>query len=170
MGGTNVSNHVRLYDTTRGVVSNICGEIVYLIMDIKEKTSARHLGRKVSRIRELLGIKQESLATQLGISQQAVSKLEQSEQIEDITLERIAIALGVKTEAIRNFSEEAVINIVSSTLHDNAGSYNSNCQITFNPIDKWVEAIEENKKLYEQLLKSERDKVALLEKMLDVKK
>jgi len=39
-----------------------------------------------------------------------------------------------------------------------------NCH--FNPIDKWVEAMEENKKLYEALLKSEREKIALLEKVL----
>lgn len=35
-----------------------------------------HLGRKVGRMRELLGVKQETLAADLGISQQAVSKLE----------------------------------------------------------------------------------------------
>ncbi|HTN20446.1 MAG TPA: helix-turn-helix transcriptional regulator [Pelobium sp.] len=35
-----------------------------------------HIGRKISRIRELRGMKQEALAQELGISQQAVSKLE----------------------------------------------------------------------------------------------
>jgi hypothetical protein len=33
-----------------------------------------------------------------------------------------------------------------------------------------MEALEENKKLYERLLQSEREKVALLEKMLEHKK
>ena len=139
-------------------------------METKSKPQPRHLGRKISRIRELLGIKQETLAEQLGITQQAVSKIEQSEQVEDATLEKVAKALGVSGEAIRNFSEEAVINIVSSTLHDNAGSYNNNCTLTFNPVDKWLEAIEENKKLYEALLKSEREKVAMLEKILEGRK
>jgi hypothetical protein len=37
----------------------------------------------------------------------------------------------------------------------------------FNPVDKWLEALDENKKLYEALLKSEREKVAILEKMLE---
>lgn len=41
---------------------------------------------------------------------------------------------------------------------------------TFNPIDKYVEAVEINEKLYEALLKSEREKIALLEKMLDEKR
>jgi len=35
-----------------------------------------HIGRKISRIRELRGMKQETLASELGISQQAVSKIE----------------------------------------------------------------------------------------------
>jgi transcriptional regulator with XRE-family HTH domain len=107
------------------------------------------------------------LAEQLGITQQAVSKLEQSEQLEDATLERVSKALGVNAESIKNFTEETVINIISSTLHDNAGSYNSNCTLNFNPVDKWLAALEENKKLYEALLQSEREKVAMLEKLLN---
>lgn len=38
-----------------------------------------------------------------------------------------------------------------------------------NPIEKWIETLEDNKKLYERLLQSEKDKVALLEKILDKK-
>ncbi|MCG8323498.1 MAG: hypothetical protein MI921_28645 [Cytophagales bacterium] len=45
---------------------------------------------------------------------------------------------------------------------------NYNC--TFNPFDKWAEAMEENKKLYEALLESERKRIALLEKLLEEKK
>jgi predicted Ser/Thr protein kinase len=60
-------------------------------------------------------------------------------------LQQIAQVLGVTAEAIKNFSEEAVINIISSTLHDNAGSVNNNCTLNFNPMDKLLEVIEENK-------------------------
>jgi transcriptional regulator with XRE-family HTH domain len=136
-------------------------------MDIKEKPTSRHLGRKVSRIRELLGVKQETLAEKLGISQQAISKLEQSEQIEDATLERIAVALGVKSEAIKSFSDESLIFHIEH-MHDQSSAYNQNYnfQCTFNPVDKWLAAIDENKKLYEELLKSEREKVAMLERMM----
>jgi transcriptional regulator with XRE-family HTH domain len=124
--------------------------------------TATHIGRKISRIRELRGMKQEALAAELGISQQAVSKMEQSEHIEEEVLEKIARVLGVPSESIKNFSDETVINIISSTLNDNAGSVNNNCTLTFNPIDKLMEALEENKKLYERLLQSEREKVELL--------
>lgn len=41
---------------------------------------------------------------------------------------------------------------------------------TINPIDKLLEVIEENKKLYGKLLAAEKEKVALLEKLLEQKK
>ncbi|HEY1022626.1 MAG TPA: helix-turn-helix transcriptional regulator, partial [Flavisolibacter sp.] len=60
--------------------------------------TSNHIGRKISRIRELRGMKQEALAAELGISQQAVSKLEQSEKIEEEVLEKVANILGVTKE------------------------------------------------------------------------
>ena len=80
---------------------------IFEIMSTATKTS--HIGRKISRIRELRGMKQEALAAELGISQQSVSSLEQSEHIEDEKLERVAKVLGVSKEAIENFSEENLI-------------------------------------------------------------
>ncbi|TCC99747.1 XRE family transcriptional regulator [Pedobacter frigidisoli] len=130
-------------------------------METSEKTNRMHLGRKISRIRELRGMKQEALAVELGISQQAISKLEQSEVIEDSTLEKIANVLGVTSQAIKEYSDEAVFNIISNTFH-NTSSDNStliasslNYQPTFNTIEKIVE-------LYERLLASEKEKNDLL--------
>ena len=125
-----------------------------------------HQGRAVKRIREILQVKQETLASELGISQQSVSLLETKETIDPETLEQIASVLKVPVEAIKNFNEDAVYNIIGNTV--NGAVIAHNC--TFNPIDKWVEAIDKNEKLYEALLKSEREKIALLEKMLDEKK
>lgn len=119
-----------------------------------------NLGRKISKIRELRGMKQEALATLLGISQQAISKIEQSDEVEDLALEKIAQALGVTPEGIKNFNEEAVFNIIGNSYHDNSSSVQYQC--TFNPIDKLMEVYEENKKLYEQLLQSEREKIEIL--------
>lgn len=134
---------------------------------METKQASRHLGRKIGRIRELLGVKQETLADKLGITQQAVSKLEQSEELEPPTLDRVAKALGVSVEMIKSFSEEAVFNILANTITNNdQGAVISYCP-SFNPVDKWLEALEENKKLYEALLKSEREKIAMLEKMLN---
>lgn len=125
-----------------------------------------HEGRNVKRIREILGIKQDALAMELGLSQQAVSALEQKEALDKEMIEKIAKVLKVTPDAIKSFNEENTINIFSNTYHDNSsilGTYN------FNPLEKYVEALEENKKLYERLLQTEKEKVALLEKMLDKK-
>jgi len=136
-------------------------------METAEKTNRTHLGRKISRIRELRGMKQESLATELGISQQAISKLEQSEEIEDSTLEKIAKVLGVSAETIKNYSDEAVINNIQNNYegsHNQGANANSiahyNC--TFNPLDELIKALNANKELYERLLASEKEKVEIL--------
>jgi transcriptional regulator with XRE-family HTH domain len=127
-------------------------------------TETLHIGRKISRIRELRGMKQEALAQELGISQQAISKLEQSDKIEEEVLDKIAKALGVTAEGLKKFNEETILNIISNTFTSNdTSTINAiNIQPTFNPIDKLIEVYEENKKLYEKLLASEREKVELL--------
>jgi len=129
-----------------------------------------HEGRNVKRLREMFGIKQDVLANELGLSQQAVSLLEQKEAIDKDMIEKIAAVLKVPVDAIRNFSEENVINIVQNNYEGSntgASHVGPNYQCTFNPIDKYVEQVEENKKLYEALLKSEREKIGLLERMID---
>lgn len=73
-------------------------------------TKPNHIGRKISRIRELRDMKQEALAQALGTNQQAISALENSETIDEAKLIEVAKALGVTAEAIKNFSEEGVIN------------------------------------------------------------
>ena len=61
-----------------------------------------HQGRNVKRFREMLGMKQEALAYELGEewNQKKVSLLEQKEIIEDPLLEQIAGLLKVLAEAI----------------------------------------------------------------------
>lgn len=71
-----------------------------------ETPSKPHIGRKISRIRELRGMKQEALAQALGLSQQAVSSMENSAEVDEVRLRDVAEALGVSLEAVKNFSEE----------------------------------------------------------------
>lgn len=133
-------------------------------------TKPSHIGRKISRIRELRGMKQETLAAELGISQQSVSTLEQSERVEDEKLEQVAKILGVSKEAIENFSDEAMVNYFNTfnekVSSSNFGHHNT---CTFNPLDKLMESVDENKKLYERLLEAEKEKVVYLEKLLEKK-
>lgn len=128
-----------------------------------------HEGRNVKRIREMLGIKQDALAMELGDdwNQKKISLLEQKETIDDTLLQMVAKVLKVPAEAIKNFDESSAINIISNTFHNTQGLINYNP--TFNPLDKYLEAMEENKKLYERLLESEKQKNELLERMMKEK-
>ncbi|MCP2029594.1 transcriptional regulator with XRE-family HTH domain [Flavobacterium sp. HSC-32F16] len=124
-------------------------------------TKPNHIGRKISRIRELRDMKQEALAQALGTNQQAVSAMENSETIDEEKLIAIAKALGVTAEGIKNFSEEAILNNIQNNYEGsviNGGPVlNHNCN--FNPLDKVVE-------LYERLVQAEKEKVEYLEKLL----
>jgi transcriptional regulator with XRE-family HTH domain len=123
-----------------------------------------HQGRNVKRFREMLGIKQEGLAYMLGDdwNQKKISALEQKDMIDDLLLEQVAKLLKVPADAIKNFDEEAAINVIGNSYHDNSTS-NVNYHCTFNPIDKIVE-------LYDALVKSEKEKNELLQKLLNEKK
>ena len=132
-------------------------------------TKPNHIGRKISRIRELRDMKQEALAQALGTNQQAISAIENSETIDEDKLIAIAKVLGVTAEAIKNFSEEGMINYFNTfnDTKDSQVNFGNNC--TFNPLDKLMETVEENKKLYERLLQAEKEKIEYLEKLLNQK-
>ena len=129
-------------------------------VEIKDKASQRHVGRNLQRIRVYLGMKQEALAADLGISQQEISKIEKQDEIEDKLLTQIATALGVSAEVIRDFDvERAIYNINSykdATISPGATAtvYAHHTQ-QINPLEKVVE-------LYERLLKSEQEKIEIL--------
>ena len=128
-------------------------------------TKPKHIGRNISRIRELRGMKQEALAQAIGSNQQAISGIEGSEEVDAKKLVEIAKALGVTVEAIENFSEESVFNFFNN-FYDNSANNgylnNTNNHCTFNPLDKVVE-------LYERLVQAEKDKVEFLEKLMKEK-
>ncbi|WP_433765490.1 helix-turn-helix domain-containing protein [Flavobacterium ginsenosidimutans] len=129
-------------------------------------TKPKHIGRNISRIRELRGMKQEALAIAIGLSQQTVSNIEGSETIDDEKLNAIAEVLGVSAEAIKSFSDEGVINYFNtfndSDFSNSHGAFGNHDTFNFNPVDKIVE-------LYERLVQAEKEKVEYLEKLLKEK-
>src|SRR6185295_12818902 len=100
-----------------------------------ENTKAVHEGRNVKRIREMLGVKQETLASALGFNQQKISLIEQKETIEPDILQEIANALKVPVEAIKNFDEERTIYNISCNFSDNAVNNNAINIQNINPIE-----------------------------------
>jgi len=129
---------------------------------METKPNKLHHGNNVRRLRQILNIKQDTIATELNISQQSWSLLEKKEIIEDETLEKISKVLGIPADVIKNFNEESAVNIIVSTFIANDTSSPCVYQQNNNPIEKITE-------LYERLLKSEQEKCALLEKMINNK-
>jgi len=67
--------------------------------------------------------------------------------------------LGDTSERLRKFNKKAVFNIIGNNYHYSSSSVQFQC--TFNPINL-VEGYEENKKHYQELLQSEREKIEIL--------
>ena len=83
------------------------------------------------------------------------------EIVDEEKLNAIAEVLGVSAEAIKNYSDETVLNVINNTFTSNDSSTINaiNIQPNFNPLDKVVE-------LYERLVQAEKDKVEYLEKIM----
>jgi transcriptional regulator with XRE-family HTH domain len=125
------------------------------MMDAIETPKKKHMGRNLQKVRVYLGFKQDALASDLGLNQQAISKIEQQDEIDDELLKKIAETLGVSPDLIKNFDEERAVyninNFRDNTLQEGATAIAQQ----FNPVEKIVE-------LYERLLKSEREKIDIL--------
>jgi transcriptional regulator with XRE-family HTH domain len=128
-----------------------------------------HQGRNVKRFREMLGVKQEALAYDLGEdwNQKKISMLEQKDVIEDNLLQQISASLKIPVEAFKNFDEEQAINIISNTFHDTQGLINYNPTFHNNPIDKLIQLHEEKIALYERMLHEKDEMMARLEKLIN---
>ncbi|MFV0418672.1 MAG: helix-turn-helix domain-containing protein [Dysgonomonas sp.] len=137
-------------------------------MNIESQINKKiHHGHNIKRLREMLGVKQDAIAIELNITQQAVSSLEQKEVIDSPTLEKVAQVMNIPVEAIKNMTDDTTYNYIN-TFNDEVtnhnGFYNFNC--SFNPIDKIVELYNDKIELYERMLKSEKEKAELFEKLL----
>ncbi len=145
----------------------------------EKKLKNTHHGHAIKRFRHTLGIKQEALAVEMGLSQALISTYEQRKVLNDDVIERFAKALNVAPELIKELEEDPVTFIVENNTFEN-GSVNNiasssdisneNCGNTYNPIEQILELSKEKTALYERMLELERDKSALLEKLLEDRK
>ncbi|WP_343687760.1 helix-turn-helix transcriptional regulator [Chryseobacterium gleum] len=127
-----------------------------------------HQGRNIKRFREMLGIKQEALAFDLGEdwNQKKISLLEQKETVEEDILERISQILKVPVEAIENMDDEQAINIIANTFDNGAILNGINYNPSFHPIDKVLQLHEEKIALYERMLKEKDEMMVKLEQLI----
>ncbi|MDR1729709.1 MAG: helix-turn-helix transcriptional regulator [Prevotellaceae bacterium] len=143
----------------------------------KEKNNTHH-GHAVKRFRLNLGIKQEALAADMGISQALVSFYEQKKEMEEDMIEKFAGALGVAPQLIKELEEDPVTIIIENNTITNENNdkvetdvnnaahdviHEDNSTNHFNPVEKIAE-------IFEKLLEKEQEKIALLEKLLKEKK
>jgi len=111
------------------------------------KTKKTHIGRNIAKVRTFRGVKQAALGSDLGISQQEMSDIEKMEEVPDDLLDQISDILGVTSDVIKNFDEQAVIYNIShyNDIHDNTYQAGSATQIFQEPNEKIID-------LYERLL------------------
>lgn len=130
-----------------------------------------HEGRNVKRFREMMGIKQETLAYELGEdwNQKKVSLMEQKEVLDPEVLYKVSQALKIPDVAIKNFDEEKAITIIANTVNNNdhaTGNALFNYYPTINPLEKMVQLHEEKIQLYERMLREKDEMMTRLEKLI----
>ena len=137
-------------------------------MDTIEKSvgkGKRDVGENIRQLRRMQGMNQRDLAEKMHVTQQTLSNIENSEDVDDATLERVAQALGIPAEIIKNYDHERTINYIVSdntiTAEEGDGFVMRKEVINnTNPLDKVTE-------LYERLLSEQKEKYEDLKKQLD---
>ena len=119
-------------------------------------------------------MKQEALADLLGINQQSVSRIEQKRVIEEDLLVKIANILHISPEIIQKLEENPTSIVIENNTFQ-TGSSNVGVveqqrdNIVNHPVDQLMELNKEQASLYERMLALEKEKNALLEKLLKEK-
>lgn len=138
-----------------------------------------HQGSNVRKLRNIMGIKQSSLAKDLGTTQQAVSRIESQRVIEKNTLIQIANILNVSPKIIEELDENPLSVIIENNNFE-SGSYNTGVDNSnvgeenhhntiHHPLDKIMELNKQATDLFERMLAVEKEKSALLEQLLKEK-
>lgn len=112
------------------------------------------IGQKIKKLRELKNFTQSHLASELGITQSAYSKMELGEtEVSYTKLSKIADVLGVTPEEIMTFNEQMIFNV----MHNQTGNgFVINKGFT-----------EGEKKLYEEQIALLMEEISYLKKVLD---
>lgn len=125
---------------------------------------SQHMGVKIGGARRLVGITQKDLAERLGITKQAVSKLEQTEKVDDDRLGKIADALGVSLEGLKKFNSDSVL-YYSNNFYENSSPHIQSMNARVEMLNHF--SIEQAMKLFEELLKMERERFERATKKTD---
>lgn len=118
-----------------------------------------HLGNNIRKLRSVLGLSQSDLADKMKMPASQLCKLEQQRNLDDEMLDKIAEAMGVSVDTIKNYNHEATINFIIShntfSGEDNKiafGTCSNHDNRTINPLEKVSE-------LYEQIIKEKEKNI-----------
>lgn len=123
--------------------------------NLPNKNESRNDGHNIQIIRAYIGIKQYVLASEIGVSQQKLSEIENQKEIDEKLLLRIAEVLCVSTDTIKNFDAERAINNINNYKEQANNNEKIQMRMKDNPIDKIIE-------LYERLLECKKEKIEIL--------
>ena len=114
-----------------------------------------NIGTKIKKLRELKNLTQEHMASVIGITQSAYSRMELGEtEITYSKLARIAGELGMKPEEVIAFNESMVFKV----MHNQTGN---GLIIQNNTLNN------EERELYKQQIETLKEEVAYLKKIID---
>jgi transcriptional regulator with XRE-family HTH domain len=129
-----------------------------------------HHGHAIKRIRHTMGVKQEVLASDMGISQAQISTYEHKKVIDDDLIDKFAKALNVAPEFIKELEEDPVTFIIENNTFGSGNNIGCDTVNINNPIEQILELNKEMQSLYERIAGLEKEKNALLEKLLKERK
>ena len=90
----------------------VCIFTLTMNIDMENLNKYQKIGGNLRKIREIKGIKQESMAKELGITTNGYGKIERGESAINIDrLEQIATILGISAMDIMQFDESIIFNI-----------------------------------------------------------
>ena len=114
-----------------------------------------NIGTKIKKLRELKNLTQEHMASVIGVTQSAYSRMEMGEtEITYSKLERISSELGMKPEEVIAFNESMVFNV----MHNQTGN---GLIIQNHSLNN------EERELYKQQIETLKEEVAYLKKIID---
>jgi transcriptional regulator with XRE-family HTH domain len=114
-----------------------------------------NIGKKIKMLRELRNLTQEHMASVLGVTQSAYSRMEIGEtEITYSKLARIATEIGMKPEDIISFSESMVFNVMNNQTGNGLVIQNNH-------------PTNEERELFKQQIETLKNEVDYLKKIMD---
>lgn len=131
-----------------------------------------HVGHNITRFRHLRGLKQETLADMIGVTQQTMSHHEQQKVVNPDVLRRIATALNVPQDVLQNLEDDNTTFIIENNTfgdNDNIGMgahIEQDKQNVYNPMDKIIELMERLLEREQQHCEKLEERISRLEKLI----